>query len=169
MGQSPARPYIYEPARRRYRGKICVVRGTDDIVRICRSIRRHMREHFLVVLLNTRNELIGVETVAIGCLNASVIHPREVFRPAIVGSAARVILLHNHPSGEPEPSQWDIALTKRLIESGELLGIDVLDHVIMARRGVVSFKARKLIPDKPSAEAATVPELAGAVPRARRS
>ena len=77
-----------------------------------------------------------------GTLNASLVHPREVFRPAILASAAAIILVHNHPSGDPEPSDEDVSLTKRLVKAGEILGIEVLDHLVVAKRGFVSLRAR---------------------------
>lgn len=80
--------------------------------------------------------------VSRGSLNASIVHPREVFRPAILGSAASVILVHNHPSGDPEPSEEDLSITRRLAQVGELLGIPVLDHVVVGKRGFVSLRAR---------------------------
>jgi DNA repair protein RadC len=90
--------------------------------------------------------VIGKETVSIGSLNASIVHPREVFKPAVIQSAASIIILvHNHPSGDPEPSEEDSSITKRLVECGELLGIQVLDHVIVASRGVVSFRSRQML------------------------
>lgn len=89
------------------------------------------REHFVVLLLNRKNTLIGINIVSVGSLTASVVHPREVFKPAIVGNAAAIIMGHNHPSGDPQPSNEDRVLTKRLFEGGKLLGIDVLDHVII--------------------------------------
>lgn len=100
------------------------------------------REHFVALLLDTRNRAIGINTVAIGHLNASVVHPREVFKPAILSSAAAVILAHNHPSGDPDPSQEDIALTHRLRQVGELLGIPILDHLILGDSAFVSLKER---------------------------
>ena len=88
------------------------------------------REHFRIALLDVRRRLIGVHTVSVGSLTSSLVHPREVFRPVILAGAAAVCLSHNHPSGDPEPSQEDIALTRRLAQAGCLLGIEVLDHVI---------------------------------------
>jgi DNA repair protein RadC len=85
------------------------------------------------------------ETVSIGSLNASIVHPREVFLPAIQHSAASLVLVHNHPSGDPEPSEEDLSITRRLIEVGDLVGIGVLDHVIVAARGSVSFRSRRLL------------------------
>lgn len=89
------------------------------------------REHFVVLLLGTKNQLLGINTVSIGTLNASIVHPREVFKPAIIANANAIILGHNHPSGDSNPSPEDRALTKRLVRAGELLGIAVLDHVII--------------------------------------
>ena len=119
--------YVCELTKRRYRGKPPkAIRGPDDVVALLgRKIRTEHREHFLVLLLNARHEVIGKETVSIGSLNASIVHPREVFKPAVVQSAASIILVHNHPSGDPEPSEEDSAITKRLVECGELLGIQL--------------------------------------------
>jgi DNA repair protein RadC len=89
------------------------------------------REHFVIILLDRKNKMIGIHTVSIGSLTASIVHPREVFKVAILSNAAAVILGHNHPSGDQQPSQEDRALTKRLKEGGKLLGIDVLDHVVI--------------------------------------
>jgi DNA repair protein RadC len=80
-----------------------------------------------------------------GSLNASIVHPREVFRPAILASAASIILVHNHPSGDPDPSEEDLSITRRLVQVGELVGIGVLDHVVIAKRGSVSLRARSLM------------------------
>jgi DNA repair protein RadC len=89
------------------------------------------REKFIVLLLDAKHRAIGVNTVSIGSLTASIVHAREVFKPAIAGNAATVILAHNHPSGDPAPSLEDVELTKRLREAGDFLGIRVLDHVIL--------------------------------------
>jgi DNA repair protein RadC len=121
------------------------VRGPEDVIAQVSDLRRARREHFVVLLLNARHEIQCRETVSIGSLNASIVHPREVFLPAIVHSAASVVLVHNHPSGDPEPSEEDLAITRRLVEVGELVGISVLDHVIVASRGDVSFRSRRLL------------------------
>ena len=121
------------------------IRGPEDVLAQVRDLSRARREHFVVLLLNARHELQCRETVSIGSLNASIVHPREVFLPAILHSAASVILVHNHPSGDPEPSEEDLNITRRLVQVGELVGIGVLDHVIVAARGVVSLKARHLL------------------------
>jgi DNA repair protein RadC len=121
------------------------IRGPEDVLAHVRDLPRARREHFVVLLLNARHELERRETVSIGSLNASIVHPREVFLPAILHSAASLVLVHNHPSGDPEPSEEDLSITRRLIEVGELVGIGVLDHVIVATRGTVSFRARQLL------------------------
>jgi DNA repair protein RadC len=89
------------------------------------------REHFLVALLDRKNRVIGLNIVAIGSLTAAVVHPREVFNPAILANAAALVLCHNHPSGDVQPSQEDRTLTRRLVEAGKLLGMEVLDHIIL--------------------------------------
>jgi DNA repair protein RadC len=139
--------YVCEITKRKYRGKSPrVIRGPDDVVAVVgRKLRREQREHFVVLLLNARHEVMTLETVSVGSLNASIVHPREVFKPAVLASAASLVLVHNHPSGDPDPSEEDISITKRLVEVGDLLGIGVLDHVIVASRGVVSFRARQLL------------------------
>jgi DNA repair protein RadC len=139
--------YVCELTRRRYRGKAPrLIRGPEDVVRLMGpKLRASKREHFLVLLLNARHEVLMRDTVSIGSLNASIVHPREVFKPAIIESAASIVLVHNHPSGDPEPSEEDLAITRRLVQAGELLGIGILDHVIVASRGVVSFKSRQLL------------------------
>jgi DNA repair protein RadC len=121
------------------------IRGPEDVLAHVRDLPRARREHFVVLLLNARHELERRETVSIGSLNASIVHPREVFLPAILHSAASVVLVHNHPSGDPEPSEEDLSITRRLLQVGELVGIGVLDHVIVAARGTVSFRARQLL------------------------
>ena len=97
----------------------------------------------MTLLLDTRNRLIRVATVSMGSLDSSIVHPREVFKEAISASAASVIFVHNHPSGDAEPSEDDIELTRRLVEAGKLLGILVLDHVIVGDGVFVSLKGSK--------------------------
>ena len=140
--------FVRELTRRRYANKPPTpVRGPDDVAGIgaVKRLMRAKREHFLVLLLNARHEVEAVETVSIGSLNASIVHPREVFLHAVTTSAASIVLVHNHPSGDPEPSEEDLTITKRLVEAGEILGIGVLDHVIVAARGIVSFRSRQLL------------------------
>jgi DNA repair protein RadC len=104
------------------------------------------REVFAVALLTVRHRVLGLHTVSVGCLTSSLVHPREVFKPAILAGAAALLLAHNHPSGDPEPSAEDIALTRRLVSAGQLLGIEVLDHLILGESGrFVSLRERGLL------------------------
>ena len=102
-------------------------------------LRDAKQETFTVILLDTKNRFLREETVALGSLNQSIVHPREVFRPAIQGAAASVILVHNHPSGDPSPSDEDVRVTERLVEAGKLVGIRVLDHIIVGEGRYFSF------------------------------
>lgn len=123
-----------------------VIRCPEDIYCLMRDEAKLLdREQFSAVLLNTKNHVIGRETISIGTLNASMVHPRELFKRAIRRSAAAVILVHNHPSGDPTPSREDIQLTKRLQEAGEILGIDVLDHLVLGFDKFISMKSKGLI------------------------
>lgn len=89
------------------------------------------QEKFGIITLNTKNDIVGMHVLSIGSLNATIVHPREVFKAAILNNAASLICFHNHPSGDPSPSQADIEMTLRLVEAGTLMGIEVLDHVIV--------------------------------------
>lgn len=123
-----------------------VIRCPEDVSSLVMEELRDLdREYFLALLLNTKNQVIARETISIGTLNSSIVHPRELFKIAIRRSAAAVILVHNHPSGDPTPSREDINLTKRLIEAGEIIGIDVLDHIIIGDNKFISLKSRGLI------------------------
>jgi DNA repair protein RadC len=110
-----------------------------------RPYARREKEHFLVLQLNTRHVPKKLEVVSVGSLNASIVHPREVFRSAILEAAAALILVHNHPSGDPTPSRDDICTTDRLARVGEMVGIHVLDHVILAGESFFSFKEEGLM------------------------
>jgi DNA repair protein RadC len=99
----------------------------------------------MVIFLNARNEMIYKKPMFIGTLNANLVHPREIFQEALKQNAASVILIHNHPSGDPEPSEDDLTITKRIIEAGKIMGIDVLDHIIITKNKVFSFKGQKLL------------------------
>jgi len=122
------------------------ISAPEDAIRILSDFLSGAdREHFVVMLLSTKHQIIGINTVSIGSLNSSVVHPRETFKPAIVSNAAAIILAHNHPSGDPTPSSEDIAITKRLKDAGQVLGIDVLDHVILGEGRFVSLKEYSLI------------------------
>lgn len=102
------------------------------------------REHFCIAMLDRKDNLLGLNTVSVGGLSSSIVHPRETFKPAIVIGAASIILCHNHPSGDTSPSRDDIEITRRLVEGGKILGIEVLDHVIIGD-GHCSLKAKGLI------------------------
>jgi len=122
------------------------IKNPQDIVKAIRAnIKDKSKEHLQLTLLNTRNKIIGISTVSIGTLNTNLVHPREVFKEAISHSAASVILAHNHPSGDLEPSEDDLSITKRLTEAGKILGIEVLDHIIVTKNGFFSFKEKGLL------------------------
>ena len=99
------------------------------------------REHFYLLSLSTKNHVLDVHLVSVGSLSASLVHPREVFKRAILQSAANIVVVHNHPSGVPDPSKEDIEFTRRLARCGELLGIRLLDHIILANGSFTSLKA----------------------------
>jgi len=103
------------------------------------------KEHFIGIYLNARNEINKIELISLGTLTAGIIHPRETFKPALINHAASIILFHNHPSDNPEPSEDDLAITRRLIEAGKILGIEVLDHIIFTKTKHYSFKEHKLL------------------------
>jgi DNA repair protein RadC len=128
--RNPGRPVVSSPA---------------DVERLLRGrIANLDRENFVVLLLNTKNEVIETSTVSVGTLGASLVHPREVFKPAVRASAASVILAHNHPSGKVEPSREDREVTRRLGEAAEILGIEVLDHLIVGD-GYFSMKEHGML------------------------
>jgi DNA repair protein RadC len=108
------------------------LRNSADSERLIRTYLRGVdREHFIVLLVNLKNEVIGINTVSVGSLSASIVSPREVFKPAILSNAAAIICAHNHPSGAPNPSPEDRAITERLYHAGKFLDIQVLDHIII--------------------------------------
>lgn len=122
------------------------IKNPEDVEKFIKpQLKDKKKEHFIALLLDSRSHLIKPETISVGSLNASIVHPREAFKLAIAASAASVIFVHNHPSGDPEPSKDDIKLTKRLMETGEIVGIDVLDHIIIGQRKCVSMKEQKFI------------------------
>ena len=126
-------------------GKKETVKTPEDVVALVRSrLKSKKKEYFLALLLDTRNQLIRVAEISVGSLDSSIVHPREVFKEAVSASAASVLFAHNHPSGDPEASEDDINLTKRLVEAGEIMGIDVLDHVIIGEQKYLSLKREGL-------------------------
>jgi DNA repair protein RadC len=116
-----------------------------DIWNFSADIRALQRENFVVFYLDTQNGIIERQNISVGTLNSSLVHPREVFEPAISLHAASIIITHNHPSGELTPSAEDREVTKRLVEAGKIIGIDVLDHVILTKKGYLSFQQKGLL------------------------
>ena len=115
-----------------------------DAVVLVADYKNRRREHFVALFLNARNQVIEREEVSVGSLNASLVHPREVFFPAVGTCAASVILVHNHPSGDVTPSREDIELTRRMVRAGEILGIEVLDHIVLGADRFLSMKEADL-------------------------
>ena len=111
-----------------------------DVLGLLTDIKDRRKEYFVALFLNARNQVICREDVSVGSLNASLVHPREVFAPAVGSSAASVILAHNHPSGDVTPSREDIELTRRMVQAGEIMGIEVLDHLIVGSERFLSMK-----------------------------
>lgn len=117
------------------------IKSPNDVSNLLMEEMRYLeKEYFNIVLLNTKNEVIAVENISIGSINASIVHPREVFIRAIKRTSSSIILVHNHPSGNPQPSKEDINITKRLVEAGKLIGIEVLDHIIIGDNVYISLK-----------------------------
>lgn len=124
-----------------------LVSSPEDVVALCGPQMRGLdKEHFWALALNTKNRLVRTIEVSVGSLNASIVHPRELFREAVRASAASVIVVHNHPSGDPQPSGADIQLTRRLVRAGDVLGVEVLDHVVIGEGGLhASMRDRGLM------------------------
>jgi DNA repair protein RadC len=121
------------------------IESIKDVIAQFSYLREKTREHLAALYLNARNELIFKKHIFVGTLDANIAHPREIFEHALANHASSVILVHNHPSGDPEPSQADLEITKRITEAGKILGIDVLDHIIITKTKAFSFKEKKLI------------------------
>jgi DNA repair protein RadC len=123
-----------------------VINSPGDVADLVMEEMRGLdREHFRIMHLSTRNNVLGISPVSIGSLNSSIVHPRECFKEAIRRNANTIILLHNHPSGDPTPSREDLDITRRLVEGGRILGIDILDHVIIGDKKYVSLKEQGVI------------------------
>lgn len=122
------------------------ISSPQDVSNLVMEEMRYLKkEHFRIIMLDTKNNILTISNISIGSLNASIVHPREVFKEAIRRSSASIILVHNHPSGEPTPSKEDISITKRLIESGKILGISVLDHIVIGDGCYFSFKEQNIL------------------------
>lgn len=123
-----------------------LVRSPRDVSALVMEEMRFLdREQFRTVLLDAKNHVLGIRTVSVGSLSSSIVHPREIFKEAIARSSAAIVLVHNHPSGDPTPSREDVEVTRRLVEAGRLLGIEVLDHVVVGDNRYVSFKEKGIL------------------------
>lgn len=137
-----------ELGKRLYKEKVekeVFINSSEDVLKEVEHIRENKKENFIVLYLDARNRLIYKETVSIGILNANLIHPREVFEPAVRYLAAQIIIVHNHPSGNPEPSEEDLEITEKLVKSGKILGIEVIDHVIVTKNKFLSMKEKEIL------------------------
>ena len=121
------------------------IESIKDVIAQMSYLRDKTREHLAALYLNARNELVFKKHIFVGTLDANIAHPREIFEHALANHASSVILVHNHPSGDPEPSKADLEITKRILEAGKILGIDLLDHIIITKTKAFSFKEKKLI------------------------
>lgn len=115
------------------------IKTPADVVKLVNSLAAKKQEHLVALYLDGRNRIVKQQTISVGTLTANLVHPREVFAPALKNYAAQVIVVHNHPSGDSQPSNEDIKITQRLIEAGKILGIKLVDHIIVARDGFFSF------------------------------
>lgn len=138
----------FELARRRdnYDYVKMSVKSHQDVIKLVKEkLKDKKKEHFLILSLDTRSNLIKIANISTGTLDANLVHPREVFKEAIQSLASSIILVHNHPSGNPEPSDADIEITRRIIETGKIIGIGVLDHIIIAENNSLSFKEKGIL------------------------
>lgn len=126
-------------------GALPSVSSPSDVLPLIADIRTKRKEHFVAIYLNARNQIIHREEISVGSLSASIVHPREVFQPAVEVSAASLILAHNHPSGDVLPSKDDVEITKRMAEAGKIMGIEVLDHIIIGAERFLSLKEKSVI------------------------
>jgi DNA repair protein RadC len=145
LGQKKACQIVaaFELGRRFFeepRSKAPTILAPEDAYEYLKDMKRYTREHFRGLFLNTRGRVIRDETISIGTLTMSVVHPREIFLPAVEFSAAAIILAHNHPSGDPTPSEEDLEITRQIVEAGKVMGIEVFDHIIIGEEGYVSLK-----------------------------
>jgi len=136
----------FELGKRLLKNKvISIVMTPKDVWNEMKEIRNNKKEYFVVFYLDSRNQLIKKEVISIGTLNSSLVHPREVFEPAVKNLTSQIIISHNHPSGENKPSEEDIKITQRLIEAGKILGIEIIDHVVVTSESYFSFQEHRLI------------------------
>ena len=121
------------------------IESVKDVIAQISYLREKTREHLVALYLNARNEVVFKKHLFVGTLDSNICHPREIFKQALEQNAASLILVHNHPSGDPTPSKADLEITKRIEEAGKIMGIDVLDHVIISKNKIFSFKEKGLI------------------------
>ncbi|EEG78374.1 RadC family protein [Dethiobacter alkaliphilus] len=121
------------------------IQSPADVFENFKYLALHEEEYLVALFLNTKNKILQHTTISKGTLNTSLIHPREVFAPAIRIKCASVVILHNHPSGDPTPSREDIDITKRLKEAGKIIGIELLDHIVIGNKGFVSLREKSLL------------------------
>lgn len=122
-----------------------LILSPENVWEQLRDIRDHKKEHFVIFYLDTRNQEITREVISVGSLNANLVHPREVFEPAVRNLAAQIIIAHNHPSNNPDPSDGDLEITRKLVESGKILGIEIVDHIIVTKDKFLSLQRQNLI------------------------
>lgn len=145
-GEAPMYELKVVRERRQGYGRIRRIQDARQVYEAFREdFGRLDRETFVVVLLDGKNQVLGFNVVSVGSLTAALVHPREVFKPAILANAAAIVLVHNHPSGDPEPSAEDRAITERLKQAGELVGIRILDHVVIGDGRFSSFTDQQLL------------------------
>lgn len=130
---------------RERREPLIKIRSASDLMPVLARYAGRRQEHFLVVILDGAHQVLRIKIVTIGLVNRTLVHPREILRPAILESAAGLILAHTHPSGNLEPSREDKDITRRMVEAGQIIGIPVLDHLIISREGYFSFQEAGLI------------------------
>lgn len=135
----------FELGKRLFADQTISIFSPSEILHELKDTRQSKKEHFIAFYLDVRNQVIKKETISMGTINASLVHPREVFEPAVRYTAASIILTHNHPSGVSTPSDEDLKLTTRLIKVGELLGIEIIDHIIVAEKEYTSLKEKGYI------------------------
>lgn len=124
----------------KHEGGLALIRTAKDVYEYLSDMRKLPKEHLRGIYLNTHNRVIHDEVISIGTINSNIVHPREVFRPAIEYGAAAIVLAHNHPSGNPTPSQMDVEITEQLVKAGKIVGINILDHVVITADGVESIE-----------------------------
>lgn len=120
-------------------------KNSKDIYSLFKHLSKESREHFIALHLDSKNKIVCIDRVSIGTLSSSIVHPREVFKSALLSSCASIAFVHNHPSGDPEPSKDDLIITRKLQEAGKIIGIQVLDHIIIGNGSYISLMEKGYI------------------------